>query len=295
MAQTQCAPATAPAAVSEPAIVSPTRWPATAEMHYDALVVGAGFAGAVMAERLARVRGWRVLIIDRRSHIGGMAHDRYDEAGLLVQQYGPHIFRAGNTAVRDYMARFTRWHELPGTGGALPDRGFSQLFSRLLDHDRIEIMLGVDHAAIAQAYAHDHVIYTGGIDAYYGYRHGSLSYHALRFEHETLDQEWFQPRAVRHGMEAERPLWRITEHKRLTGQRSNRTSITREFVTTAGEPAYPVRRPDDCRRFARYLDLARREPRTVFVGRLAAYRYLRMDQTVAQALDLFARRFAKAA
>ncbi len=77
--------------------------------HYDYLVVGAGFAGAVMAERLARDGGKRVLVIDRRDHVGGNAFDHYDEAGILVHRYGPHIFHTNSEAIVDYLSQFTKW------------------------------------------------------------------------------------------------------------------------------------------------------------------------------------------
>ncbi len=77
--------------------------------HYDYLVVGAGFAGSVMAERLAADSGKRVLVIDRRDHIGGNAFDHYDEAGILVHRYGPHIFHTNSQEIVDYLSRFTAW------------------------------------------------------------------------------------------------------------------------------------------------------------------------------------------
>ena len=76
---------------------------------YDAVVVGAGFAGAVMAERLASERGQRVLVIERRPHVAGNAYDEIDEAGVRVHRYGPHIFHTNSDAVFDYLSRFTSW------------------------------------------------------------------------------------------------------------------------------------------------------------------------------------------
>ena len=76
---------------------------------YDVLVVGAGFAGAIMAERLASQRGLRVLVVDRRPHIAGNAHDYVDEHGVLVHAYGPHIFHTKSQVVVDYLSRFTGW------------------------------------------------------------------------------------------------------------------------------------------------------------------------------------------
>jgi len=76
---------------------------------FDWLVVGAGFAGSVLAERLASVRGDRVLLVDRRPHIGGNAYDEYDADGLLVHRYGPHIFHTNSDQVLAYLSRFTKW------------------------------------------------------------------------------------------------------------------------------------------------------------------------------------------
>ncbi len=76
---------------------------------FDYLIVGAGFAGAVLAERLARGSEKRVLLIDRRNHIGGNAFDHYNDEGLLIHKYGPHIFHTNSREVFDYLSRFTEW------------------------------------------------------------------------------------------------------------------------------------------------------------------------------------------
>ncbi|AGB45151.1 UDP-galactopyranose mutase [Mesorhizobium australicum WSM2073] len=76
---------------------------------FDWLVVGAGFAGSVLAERLASQRGDRVLVVDRRPHVGGNAYDCYDEAGLLIHKYGPHIFHTNSEQVFDHLSQFTEW------------------------------------------------------------------------------------------------------------------------------------------------------------------------------------------
>ncbi len=77
--------------------------------RYDYLVVGAGFAGSVIAERLASQHDARVLVIDRRPHIAGNAYDRLDEAGILIHQYGPHIFHTNSDEIVDYLSQFTSW------------------------------------------------------------------------------------------------------------------------------------------------------------------------------------------
>jgi UDP-galactopyranose mutase len=77
--------------------------------HYDFLIVGAGFAGSVLAERLARGGGKKVLLIDRRAHIAGNAYDRLNEAGILVHEYGPHIFHTNSEEIFEYLSQFTQW------------------------------------------------------------------------------------------------------------------------------------------------------------------------------------------
>jgi UDP-galactopyranose mutase len=77
-------------------------------MMFDYLIVGAGFAGSVLAERLASA-GLSILMVERRNHIAGNAYDHYDDQGLLVHRYGPHIFHTNSREVFEYLSRFTRW------------------------------------------------------------------------------------------------------------------------------------------------------------------------------------------
>src|SRR5437660_12608531 len=78
---------------------------------FDYLIVGAGYAGTVLAERFARGSGKQVLLVDRRPHIAGNAYDHYDDAGVLVHKYGPHIFHTNSKEVFDYLSRFTEWRQ----------------------------------------------------------------------------------------------------------------------------------------------------------------------------------------
>jgi UDP-galactopyranose mutase len=174
---------------------------------------------------------------------------------------------------------------------AMPAEGYTAMFERMLDHPNIELLLGVDYAQVRHAYGHDHLIFTGPIDEYFGYRFGKLPYRSLRFEHETLDEEWHQPVAVVNYPDPELPYTRITEYKHLTGQQHRQTSITREFPQAEGDPYYPIPREENQALFKRYEALARAESGTTFVGRLATYRYYNMDQIVGQALATFRRVF----
>ena len=76
--------------------------------RYDCLVIGVGFAGAVAAGELARA-GKKVLVLERRDHVGGNAYDCLDEAGVLIHKYGPHIFHTNDKRVFDYLSQYTRW------------------------------------------------------------------------------------------------------------------------------------------------------------------------------------------
>jgi len=78
----------------------------------DYLIVGAGFSGVVLAERLASQYGKRCLVVDRRNHIAGNAYDRIDSAGVLVHEYGPHYFRSNSSRIVEYLSRFTEWHQV---------------------------------------------------------------------------------------------------------------------------------------------------------------------------------------
>lgn len=77
----------------------------------DFLIIGAGFSGLVVAERLAAA-GWKCLVVDRRAHLGGNAYDRTDAAGVLIHPYGPHYFRTNSPRIVEYLSRFTAWHHV---------------------------------------------------------------------------------------------------------------------------------------------------------------------------------------
>lgn len=377
-------------------IVSPNVWPAERPPRYDVMVVGAGFAGAVMAERLAADAGKRVLVVDRRPHIAGNAFDVADAAGILIHQYGPHIFHTNSQDIVDYLSRFTEWRPyehrvLADVNGlrvpipinrttlnalyglelgsdeeaaaflasraepvdvirtsadvvisavgqelyetffrgytrkqwgmdpseldksvtarvptrtntddryftdsfqAMPKHGFTKMFERMLDHPNIELLLGVDYAEAQGAYGHDHLVFTGPIDEYFGYRFGKLPYRSLRFRHETVDMARFQEVAVVNYPSEAVPYTRVTEYKHLTGQEAAKTSITYEYPAAEGDPYYPIPRAENQALFKRYEALALAQTDVTFVGRLATYRYYNMDQVVGQALATYRRRFA---
>lgn len=110
--------------VFESARAKAARRPKFGRQGFDFLVVGAGYAGSVLAERLASRLGQRVLVVDRRPHIAGNAYDHYDAAGILVHKYGPHIFHTNSREVFEYLSQFTEWRAyehrvLASVGGTL--------------------------------------------------------------------------------------------------------------------------------------------------------------------------------
>jgi UDP-galactopyranose mutase len=108
---------------------------------YDWLVVGAGFAGSVLAERLASQRGNSVLLVDRRPHLAGNAHDRLDAAGVLIHQYGPHIFHTNSEAIAAYLSQFTAWRDYEHRVLAHVD---GQLLPIPINLDTVNSLYGLD-------------------------------------------------------------------------------------------------------------------------------------------------------
>ncbi|HEY0607552.1 MAG TPA: UDP-galactopyranose mutase [Herpetosiphonaceae bacterium] len=111
---------------------------------FDYLIVGAGFAGSVLAERLANGANQRVLICDVRPHIGGNAYDCYDDAGVLIHKYGPHIFHTNSREVFEYLSRFTAWRQYQHRVKACVD---GQLVPMPINLDTINQMYGLNLTA----------------------------------------------------------------------------------------------------------------------------------------------------
>jgi len=171
----------------------------------------------------------------------------------------------------------------------MPSEGYTALFGNMLDHPGIEVMLDTDWRDIRDEVDAAHLIFTGPVDEYFDYRFGKLPYRSLRFEHEIVDAEQFQPVAVVNYPDPAVPWTRITEYKHLTGEAPRRTSLTREYPCDEGDPYYPVPRPDNQALYKQYEKLADAAEGVTFVGRLATYRYYNMDQVVGQALAAFRR------
>jgi UDP-galactopyranose mutase len=364
---------------------------------YDLLVVGAGYAGSIIAERFAADHGQRVLVIDRRPHIGGNAYDYVDENGVRVHKYGPHIFHTNAAHVVEYLSRFTEWrpyehrvvarvdgqllpmpinrdtvNRLYGLGlateedcaafyeqraeridyvrtsedavvakvgwdlydkffrgytrkqwerdpselhasvcaripirtntddryftdwhQAMPVDGYTAMFDRILDHENIEVSLKTEYEEVVDEVEHRHLVYTGPIDKFFGYRFGQLPYRSLEWElrnQPTPDGDLVQPAASINEPSLDVPHTRVTEFRHLTGQSPHESStLAVEFPRSEGDPYYPIPNDETRELYKRYAALAEELPDVTFVGRLARYQYLNMDQVVAQALATFQR------
>lgn len=166
----------------------------------------------------------------------------------------------------------------------MPAQGYTEMFRRMLDHPNITVELGVDYFAVRQQLKASHTIYSGPIDAFFGYQHGKLPYRSLRFDHEHLaGVPQYQPVGTVN-YPNDHDYTRITEFKHLSGQQHSGTSIVREYPQAEGDPYYPVPRPENEALYKRYAEMVEATPGVTFVGRLAQYRYYNMDQVVAAAL-----------
>jgi UDP-galactopyranose mutase len=361
---------------------------------YDTLIVGAGYAGSVLAERLTEERGHRVLVIDRRDHIAGNAYDYFDEHGVLVHRYGPHIFHTNSQKVVDYLSRFTDWrpyehrvlarvdgkfvpmpinrttiNELYGLALTtdeevatflearaepveyirtsedvvvakvgrelyekffrgytrkqwqrdpsqlhssvcaripirtntddryftdsfqnMPAEGYTDMFRRILDNDLIDVRLETSFDEVKDEVEYGHLVYTGPVDGFFDYRFGALPYRSLEFElrtTETPDGGYLQPSASVNEPSEEVPYTRTTEFRWMTGQeRHDHTTVAVEYPRSEGDPYYPIPNDETRALYKQYEALADELPDVTFVGRLARYQYLNMDQVVGQALSV---------
>jgi UDP-galactopyranose mutase len=167
---------------------------------------------------------------------------------------------------------------------AMPLEGFTALFERMLDHPGITVRTATDFSEVREHCAYGHLVFTGPIDAYFGYALGRLPYRSLRFEHEHLAQIARFQAVGTVNYPNEHAYTRITEFKYLTGQDAAGTSIVREYPMADGEPYYPIPAPENEATFKAYQRLAQDTPNVTFLGRLAQYRYYNMDQVAGAAL-----------
>ncbi|WP_251497021.1 UDP-galactopyranose mutase [Otoolea muris] len=169
----------------------------------------------------------------------------------------------------------------------IPVSGYNALIQGLLEG--CEIRTGVDYLACRKELdpLAERVVYTGMIDAFYGFCYGNLEYRSLRFETERLDTDNYQGVAVVNYTDRETPFTRIIEHKHFEFGTQPGTVITREYPAEwkpGLEPYYPVNDDKNQALYKRYAGLAEKEPNVIFGGRLAEYKYYDMDKVIESAL-----------
>ncbi len=366
-------------------------------MRFDFLIVGAGFASSVMAERIATQLNKKVLVVEKRNHIGGNAYDEYDEYGILIHKYGPHIFHTNSKMVFDYLSQFTEWrfyeHKVlanlngelypipinrktinklygfnfksdeevknyldsvrsnhmpiqnsediivsqvgydlfekffrnytkkqwnlepkelsPQVCGRIPVRynddcryftdkyqfmpkeGYTKMFERMLNHTNIDIQLSTDYKEIINDIKFDKMVYTGPIDYFFDYKFGKLPYRSVGFEFENKKTEYYQTTAQTNYVSNEVEFTRMIEHKYLTGQRADITTLSKEYPSHNGEPFYPIPTENGKHLYIQYKIEAKKLNDVIFCGRLAEYQYFNMDQVVANTLSIFKNKFCK--
>ena len=183
----------------------------------------------------------------------------------------------------------------------IPVGGYTKMVENLLDG--IEVRLNTEYLENKEALdaLAEKVIYTGPIDAYFGYELGTLEYRSVRFETELLDQENYQGNAAVNYTDRQTPWTRIIEHKWFEfgkdseGNDIPKTVISREYSSEwklGDEPYYPVNDEKNGALYARYKKMAEKEEKVIFGGRLGEYKYYDMDAVIASALDMCERELA---
>ncbi len=237
-------------------------------MKVDVCVVGAGFAGCTVAERLAS-SGARVLILERRSHLGGNAYDELDSHGVLVHRYGPHIFHTNSARIVDYLSRFTEWRSYEHRVRAVVD---GREFPIPINRDTINSLYGLslDEASVGEylesvrepytpARSSEEVVLNAvGRDLYEKF-----------FLNYTLKQWGRHPRELAAGVTARIPVRTNCDDRYFsdTYQLMPLAGYTRMFEKMIDHPLITVRLETDFQDMRKHLDART----TVFTGPIDAY------------------------
>ena len=363
------------------------------------LIVGAGLSGVVIAERIANVLNEKVVIIEKRDHIGGNCYDyKNKETGILMNKYGAHLFHTNKEKVWDYINKFDKWirwehkvltyvddkfvsipvnittiNELCGETlkdendvkewlnktqvkydnitnseemaksrigeilydklirdytykqwnkypeeldksvleripirnnfdtryfndkyQALPHKGYTHFFERLLDNKNIEVNLNTDYFGYIKDKKFDIIIFTGPIDNYFNNELDKLEYRSIDFNIEIIkNMNYYQPNSVVNYPNNDVKYTRIVEYKHFLNQKSKDTIIVKEITNDQGEPYYPVPNKKNLDLYREYKKLTEEEEKknVYFIGRLANYKYFNMDEAIENSLKFFEDKF----
>lgn len=171
----------------------------------------------------------------------------------------------------------------------IPIGGYTKIVEKMLEG--IEVKLNTDYFEFVKENADiaEKIVFTGQIDQYYNYQFGPLQYRSVRFETETLDMDNYQGNAVVNYTEREVPYTRIIEHKHFEFGTQEKTIISREYSSEwkpGVEPYYPVNNDENNALFEKYRELADKEDKVIFGGRLGNYKYYDMDKVIEAALEM---------
>jgi UDP-galactopyranose mutase len=174
---------------------------------------------------------------------------------------------------------------------AMPKYGYTEMFRRMLTHPNIKVLLNADYREVIDDIKFNRIICTAPIDTFFDYMYGELPYRSLRFQFETLEQEYYQEvGTVNYPNDYD--ITRITEQKYLSGQSLPKTTLVMEYpqayIPEKNDPYYPIPREENRERLDLYLkEVDNLNGTVIFVGRLAEYKYYDMDQAVIRALGVF--------
>jgi UDP-galactopyranose mutase len=362
----------------------------------DFLIVGAGFSGSTIANLIVNNSDKKVVVVEKKSYVGGHSSDYINKYGILVHRHGPHYFRTNSSRVINFLSEFAGWvrtkyvvrayvdgkyypfpinrdtlsaffnvrisndkeasllinnirrkidspknfkeeiesrmgHQIyekffknytkkqwgidpaeirPSVAKRIPIRtntddsyvnhkyqqipklGYSKLVSNMLNNKNIRLMLNTDYKKISMKINYDYLVYTGPVDEFYNYRYGRLPYRSLAFRHETY-REKFHQNWVQVNYPNDYKFTRIVEVKHITKQKSPFTTIVKEYPRSEGPPYYPLVTDNGVGKYKKYLNLVNKEKNVIFIGRLAEYRYINMDQAIENAMIMFDKKISK--
>jgi len=173
---------------------------------------------------------------------------------------------------------------------ALPRDGFAKLVEEMLRHPNIKVLLSTDYFQLKnQIQTFEKLFFTGPIDHYYAnLQMGPLGYRSLKFESDYFeDTDFYQVNSVINYLNLDYDFTRIVEYKHILNQDSSGTIIFREYGTNEGEPYYPILNEKNRRLFESYRAISEKEANIYFVGRLANFKYINMDEAILNSLELF--------
>lgn len=211
--------------------------------------------------------------------------------GYTEKQWGKKAEELPSFIIKRLPVRFTYDNNyFNDTYQGIPIGGYTKIIQKMLDGT--EVKLNTDFFENREYFEDitDKIVFTGMIDKYYNDKYGELEYRSLRFETEILDEKNFQGNAVVNYTEFEVPYTRIIEHKHFEfDEISPKTVITKEYPNTwtrDKEPYYPINDDKNNELYKMYEELAKKDSRVIFGGRLGKYKYYDMDKVIEEALNL---------